>query len=208
MMFTHLGLWSQGSVRSCFGSVPAPHRSAAGRQTARSPVWLVYPAPGTHLRSECQHSCSKKKKDAMWYLAKDLCDCNLCFYIKLGLKIKVIQSPEIQRHNFEFLLSHLCWKKFSRALQMMYLSWMVSRCSSCWPKVRPWTLILGGRISATHCRELSTGEWARSARRPPPARSCSVWGKEGGPSSTTKVGMAPLPCSMDTTFSWAEVLKE
>ena len=33
--------------------------------------------------------------------------------------------------------AHLCWKKFSRALQIVYLSWMVSRCSSCCPKVRP-----------------------------------------------------------------------
>lgn len=52
----------------------------------------------------------------------------------------------------------LCWKKVSRALQTVYLSWMVNRCSSCWPKVRPWTLMLGGRISATHCRELSAGD--------------------------------------------------
>lgn len=53
---------------------------------------------------------------------------------------------------------YLCWKKVSRDLQTVYLSWMVNRCSSCWPKVRPWTLMLGGRISATHCRELRAGD--------------------------------------------------
>lgn len=104
-------------------------------------------------------------------------------------------------------LAHLCWKKFSRALQMVYFSWMVSRCSSCCPKVRPWTRILGGRISATHCRELRTGERAPSVGTLAPARSCSDRLKEGGPSSTTSVGMAPLPWSMDTTFSWDEVLQ-
>lgn len=52
----------------------------------------------------------------------------------------------------------LCWKKVSRALQTVYLSWMVSRWSSCWLNVRPWTLMLGGRISATHCRELRAGD--------------------------------------------------
>lgn len=52
----------------------------------------------------------------------------------------------------------LCWKKVSRDLQTVYLSWMVNRCSSCWPKVRPRTLMLGGRISATHCRELRAGD--------------------------------------------------
>lgn len=54
--------------------------------------------------------------------------------------------------------THLCWKKVSSALQTVYLSWMVSRCSSCWPNVRPCTLMLGGRISATHCRELRAGD--------------------------------------------------
>lgn len=54
--------------------------------------------------------------------------------------------------------SHRCWKKVSKALQTVYLSWMVSRCSSCWLKVRPWTLMLGGRISATHWRELRAGD--------------------------------------------------
>lgn len=54
---THLALCILEIVRSCSGSVPAPHTSAAGKQTARSPVWLEYPAPGTHPRSECQHSC-------------------------------------------------------------------------------------------------------------------------------------------------------
>lgn len=54
---THLALCIQESVRSCSGSAPAPRTSAAGKQTARSPVWLEYPAPGTHPRSECQHSC-------------------------------------------------------------------------------------------------------------------------------------------------------
>lgn len=103
--------------------------------------------------------------------------------------------------------AHLCWKKFSRALQMVYFSWMVSRCSSCCPKVRPWTRILAGRISATHCRELSTGERAHLVGTPPPARSCSARVKVGGPSSTTRVGMAPLPWSMDTTFSWEDVLQ-
>ena len=52
----------------------------------------------------------------------------------------------------------LCWKKVSRALQTVYLSWMVSRWSSCWLNVRPWTLMLGGRISATHWRELRAGD--------------------------------------------------
>lgn len=28
-----------------------------------------------------------------------------------------------------------------------------------------------------------------------------------GPSSTTRVGIAPLPCSMDTTFSWEQFLQ-
>ena len=106
-----------------------------------------------------------------------------------------------------FSFSYLCWKKFSRALQMVYLSWIVSRCSSCCPKVRPWTRMLGGRISATHCSELSTGERARSVGMPPPASSCSARVKVGGPSSTTRVGMAPLPWSIDTTFSWEEVLQ-
>lgn len=54
---THLGLCTQGSVRSCSGSAPALRTSAAGKQTARSPVWQEYPAPGTHPQSECQLSC-------------------------------------------------------------------------------------------------------------------------------------------------------
>lgn len=54
---TNLALWIQGSVRSCSGIVPVPHMSAAGKQTARSPVWLEYPAPATRPLSECQQSC-------------------------------------------------------------------------------------------------------------------------------------------------------
>lgn len=118
-------------------------------------------------------------------------------------QLPLLSSPSYFLPSF----AHLCWKKFSRALQMVYLSWMVSRCSSCCPKVRPWTRILGGRISATHCRELSIGERARSTGTPLTARSCSARVKVGGPSSTTRVGMAPLPWSMDTTFSWEEVLQ-
>lgn len=39
--------------------------------------------------------------------------------------------------------------------------------------------------------------------------SASVGSEESshGPSSTTKVGIAPLPCSMDTTFSWEQFLQ-
>lgn len=39
--------------------------------------------------------------------------------------------------------------------------------------------------------------------------SGSVWSEEysEGPSSTTRVGIAPLPCSMDTTFSWEQFLQ-
>lgn len=54
---THLVLCIRESARSCSGSALALHTSAAGKQIARSPVWLGYPAPGTHPRSECQHSC-------------------------------------------------------------------------------------------------------------------------------------------------------
>lgn len=141
-------------------------------------------------------------------------------------------------------------------MQTLYLSWMVSRCSSCWLKVRPWTLMLGGRISATHCRELRPGDldsmyggnrtlifpflltelilllhskrihcyrlglvsdfwWANLERgNVVGARledsSASVWSEEksDGPSSTTRVGTAPLPCSIDTTFSWEQFLKQ
>lgn len=98
---------------------------------------------------------------------------------------------------------YLCWKKASRALQMVYLSWMVRRCSSCWLKVRPCTRMLGGRISATHCRELSTG-----ARERGDTSTCSTSDmmKAGGPSSTTRLGIAPLPCSKDTTFSCEQLL--
>lgn len=59
---THLALCIQESVRSCSGSAPAPHTSAAGRQTARSPVWQECPAPGTRPRSECPHSCCHGNK--------------------------------------------------------------------------------------------------------------------------------------------------
>lgn len=99
---------------------------------------------------------------------------------------------------------HLCWKNASRALQMVYLSWSVRRCSSCWLKVRPCTRILGGRISATHCRELSTG-----ARERGETSTCSGSGmvKAGEPSSTTRLGIAPLPCSIDTTFSCEQLLR-
>lgn len=39
--------------------------------------------------------------------------------------------------------------------------------------------------------------------------SGSIFSEEysDGPTSTTKVGMAPLPCSMDTTLSWEQFLK-
>lgn len=39
--------------------------------------------------------------------------------------------------------------------------------------------------------------------------SGSVWSEEysDGPSSTTRVGIAPLPCNMDTTFSWEQFLE-
>lgn len=39
--------------------------------------------------------------------------------------------------------------------------------------------------------------------------SASVGSEESshGPSSTTRVGIAPLPCSMDTTFSWEQFLQ-
>lgn len=39
--------------------------------------------------------------------------------------------------------------------------------------------------------------------------SGSVWSedKSDGPSSTTRVGIAPLPCSIDTTFSWEQFLR-
>lgn len=101
--------------------------------------------------------------------------------------------------------THLCWKKASRDLQMVYLSCKVSRCSSCWLKVRPCTRMLGGRISATHCRELSTGERERGDAS---IVSGSASMKAGGPSSTTREGIAPLPCSIVTTFSWAQFLKQ
>lgn len=68
-VWTYLALCIRGSVRSCSGSVPAPHTSAAGKQTARSPVWLEYPAPGTRPRSECQHSWSHGKKGKVWEIA-------------------------------------------------------------------------------------------------------------------------------------------
>lgn len=102
-----------------------------------------------------------------------------------------------------FSFRYLCWKKASRALQMVYLSWMVRRCSSCWLKVRPCTRMLGGRISAIHCRELSTG-----ARERGDTSTCSTSDmvKAGGPSSTTRLGIAPLPCSKDTTFSCEQLL--
>lgn len=40
--------------------------------------------------------------------------------------------------------------------------------------------------------------------------SASVGSEESshGPSSTTRVGIAPLPCSMDTTFSWEQFLQQ
>lgn len=31
--------------------------------------------------------------------------------------------------------------------------------------------------------------------------------KSQGPSSTTRVGIPPLPCSMETTFSWEQFLQ-
>ena len=75
--------------------------------------------------------------------------------LKLNLKLRFYCFC---RSSLFLCPTDLCWKKVSRALQTVYLSWMVSRCSSCWLKVRPWTLMLGGRISATHCRELRAGD--------------------------------------------------
>lgn len=179
---------------------------------------------------------------------------------------------------------HLCWKKLSRARQTPYRSGGVSRRSSCWLKVLPCTRMLVGRMSATHCRELSAADglggskesesagsqageaqvtrcpqaqgppdwvwlWApcigrhicgrswgwRERRagslrrshwvpqhqagdaaglgdkqRGPPQGLCgggvSPLGNGTSPSSTTSVGIAPLPCSMDTTLSWEQFL--
>lgn len=38
--------------------------------------------------------------------------------------------------------------------------------------------------------------------------SASVWSEEksDGPSSNTSVGIAPLPCSIEITFSWEQFL--
>lgn len=143
--------------------------------------------------------------------------------------------------------AHLCWKKVSKALQTVYRSWMVSRCSSCWLKVLPWTLMLGGRISATHWRELRAGDLHSTykgqsffnssyfyvlkcsflnlylilllifcthlergnvvgARLEDSSPSVGSELKSDGPSSNTRVGIAPLPCSIETTFSWEQFL--
>ncbi len=118
--------------------------------------------------------------------------------------ISILEYPFFLSLKYYGYVIHLCWKKASRALQMVYLSWSVRRCSSCWLKVRPCTRILGGKISATHWRELSTGPRERGETS---TCSGSVMVKAGGPYSTTRLGIAPLPCSMDTTFSCEQLLR-
>lgn len=90
---THLALWAPGSARSCSDIVPAPHTSAAGKQTARSPVWLEYRALGTHPRSRCQQSCWKRNK--------------LQGQRSLGCFDRSLQGPMIVYNHF-FTGSHQC----------------------------------------------------------------------------------------------------
>lgn len=56
------------------------------------------------------------------------------------------------------------------------------------------------------CIDLERGKvlWTK-----PGDSSGSVWSEDmsDGPSSTTRVGIAPLPCSIDTTFSWEQFLR-
>lgn len=68
------------------------------------------------------------------------------------------------------------------------------------------TLIITQNWPSSICIDLERGNVV-GAR--PGDSSGSVWSEEksDGPSSTTRVGIAPLPCSIDTTFSWEQFLQ-
>lgn len=176
-MCTYLVLCIQESVRSCSGSALALHTSAAGKRIARSPVWLGYPAPGTHPRSECQHSCchgnTGKVTEIAWLSNQKSWELvpNRENWAMSETKDYIYNSPIYKRTQFCYPSVQLCLCAYLWHTQLNYLQ---KQSNLMRYKITPYVhaffsidlcllLTCAGRSSPEPCRWCTFLEWLTDA---------------------------------------------